>query len=223
MSTPRRRGGNPFSNLAGDVAMWAWQRVEQVGAVREHSRQASRFAAFGEHSRIAFPPAVLHGADRIEVGARTTIGPYVTLSAGMLVPLDADSEPVLTIGDRCVLGKGSSIVAHSRIRIGDDTFAGHYVYITDQNHGYEDLDVPIGQQMWRNAPVTIGAGCWLGSGSVILPGATIGRHVVVAAGSVVRGVIPDYCVVAGTPARIIRRHLPELGWVATDASGEPLA
>jgi acetyltransferase-like isoleucine patch superfamily enzyme len=50
----------------------------------------------------------------------------------------------------------------------------------------------------------------------VLPGADIGRHVVVAAGAVVTGTIPDYCVIAGAPARIIRRHDDERGWHKVD-------
>ena len=89
--------------------------------------------------------------------------------------------------------------------IGDDVFTGPYVYITDQNHGYADPDEPIGRQLPRNAAVRIGSGSWLGAGAIVLPGACIGRNVVVAAGSVVRGTVPDRCVVAGVPARIVRR------------------
>ena len=91
-------------------------------------------------------------------------------------------------------------------RVEDDVYTGPYVYITDQNHGYSDPQVPIGKQWPINAPVSIGAGSWLGTGAVVLPGATIGRNVVVAAGSVVRGNIPDHCVVGGVPARVIRRY-----------------
>ena len=53
-------------------------------------------------------------------------------------------------------------------------------------------------------PVRIGAGSWLGHGTVVLPGATIGRHVVVGANSVVRGELPDFCVAAGNPAKVIK-------------------
>ncbi len=95
--------------------------------------------------------------------------------------------------------------------IGDDVWTGPYVYITDQNHGYEDPDTPIGQQFPVNRPVSIGAGSWLGAGAIILPGARIGRNVVVAAGAVVRGDIPDQCVVAGVPAKIVREHT-KAGW-----------
>ena len=54
----------------------------------------------------------------------------------------------------------------------------------------------------------IGDGSWLGYGTVVLPGATIGRHVVIGANSVVRGEIPDFCVAAGNPAKVISRCAP---------------
>ena len=96
-------------------------------------------------------------------------------------------DPIITIGERCTLGKGIGIVGHERIEIGDDIWTGHYVYVTDQNHGYEDLDLPIGTQMWKNEPVSIGSGSWLGHGAIVLPGSRVGQHVVIAAGAVVAG------------------------------------
>jgi acetyltransferase-like isoleucine patch superfamily enzyme len=130
--------------------------------------------------------------------------------------------PVLQIGDRCVIGRGSHIVAHHSLVIGDDVFTGPYVYITDQNHGYANPDEPIGRQMPHNAAVRIGSGSWLGAGAVVLPGACIGRNVVVAAGSVVRGTVPDRCVVAGVPARVVRQYAPGGGWLRSGPSA-PLA
>jgi acetyltransferase-like isoleucine patch superfamily enzyme len=112
-----------------------------------------------------------------------------------------------------VIGRGSHVVAHQSVVIGADVFTGPYVYITDQNHGYEDPVVPIGRQLPVNAPVSIGAGSWLGTGCVVLPGAQIGRNVVVAAGAVVRGAVPDHSVVAGVPARLVRSYVPDDGWV----------
>jgi serine acetyltransferase len=60
--------------------------------------------------------------------------------------------------------------------------------------------------------VSIGAGSWLGAGVIVLPGAAIGCNVVVAAGAVVRGVVPDRCVVAGVPARVVREYVRGNGW-----------
>lgn len=145
----------------------------------------------------------------IEIGEGTLIADLVTMSAGIVPGQDLGPAAVLRIGDRCVIGRGSHIVAHESVEIGDDVWTGPYVYITDQNHGYQDPDTPIGRQQPVKRPVTIGAGSWLGAGAIVLPGARIGRNVVIAAGSVVRGEVPDRCVVAGVPAKIIREHVDE--------------
>jgi acetyltransferase-like isoleucine patch superfamily enzyme len=52
--------------------------------------------------------------------------------------------------------------------------------------------------------VVIGAGCWIGTGAIVLPGTRLGRNVAVAGGAVVRGEFPDHCVIAGVPAKIVR-------------------
>jgi acetyltransferase-like isoleucine patch superfamily enzyme len=128
------------------------------------------------------------------------------------------TNPVISIGDRCSIGRGSHIVGHLSIDIGDDVWTGPYVYITDQNHGYTDVEVPIARQWPVDAGVRIGSGSWLGAGAVVLPGATVGEHVVVGAGAVVRGDVPDRCVVAGSPARIVRRYDEAEGWVSLSAA-----
>jgi acetyltransferase-like isoleucine patch superfamily enzyme len=198
----------------GEVVQRAWDGAAHYGALGPGHRRARRFAAFGRGSMIAFPPTVVCGEGRIAIGAGTTIGPLATLSAGFPTQAGARGDPIITIGDRCMLGKGIGIVGHERIEIGDDLWTGHYVYVTDQNHGYEDLDVPIGTQLWKNRPVRIGSGSWLGHGAVVLPGTRIGDHVVVAAGAVVAGLdVPDRSVVAGVPARVVRRFVDGDGWV----------
>ena len=190
---------------------WGWREFQQAGLVTADTPAGRAFARFGRGSIMAFPPGSVFGEGGIEVGEDTLIGQLVTISAGTVPGQDLWDLTLLTIGDRCVIGRGSHIVAHESVTIGDDVWTGPYVYITDQNHGYEDPDVPIGRQCPVNRPVSIGAGTWLGAGAIILPGAEIGRNVVVAAGSVVRGVIPDRCMVAGVPATIVREHT-KAGW-----------
>jgi len=190
----------------------AWQAVRRAGVVSADTPAGRRFAAFGEGSVIDFPVGALFGEPWIVIGAGTLVGTHVTLSAGMLPGQDLGPEPVLRIGDRCVIGRGSHIVAHHSLVIGDDVYTGPYVYITDQNHGYSDPDVPIGRQWPTNTATSIGPGTWLGAGAIVLPGSCIGRNVVVAAGSVVRGHVPDHCVVAGVPAKIIRSYVAGDGW-----------
>ena len=143
------------------------------------------------------------------------IGSHVALSAGMMPGQECVTDPVVRIGDRCLIGRGSGIVGHFSIDIGNDVWTGHYVYITDQNHGYENTDLPISQQTQIERAVSIGDGSWLGAGTVVLPGANIGKHVAVGANSVVTGTLPDYCVAVGAPARVIKQYSKESGWVAS--------
>ena len=86
------------------------------------------------------------------------------------------------------------------------------MFVTDSNHGFDDPDLPIGKQLGTHQPVSIGSGSWVGQGTIILPGARIGRNVVVAAGSVVRGDVADHAVVGGVPAKVLRPvRTPEHG------------
>lgn len=194
-----------LKRAAGDVVNAAWDSVVELGAIGPDTRKGRRFGAFGKGSVICFPPATIFNERYIHIGSGTMIGPQVSLSAGMVPGQVMPLDPVLSIGDRCLIGRGSGIVAHFSIEIGDDVWTGHYVYVTDQNHDYRDVSRPISQQSQPERPVVIGAGSWLGHGTVVLPGSRIGRHVAVAAGSVVNGELPDECVAAGAPARPIRR------------------
>jgi serine acetyltransferase len=198
--------------LAWRLVHRAWRTAQRAGAITPDSPAGRQFASFGAGSIIGFPTGALYGEAWIEIGTGTLIGTHVSLSAGMLPGHQLGDQPVLQIGNGCVIGRGSHLVAHHSIAIGDDVFTGPYVYITDQNHNYTDPDVPIGRQWPSNTAVSIGSGSWLGAGAIVLPGAQIGRNVVVAAGSVVRGAVPDRCVVAGVPAKVVREYVAGDGW-----------
>lgn len=210
--------GRPFDARAwartrtADLIHRATDWVQTSAAIGPDCERGRRFRAFGEASCISYPWAAIYGEAHIEIGTGTMIGAYNTMSVGFAPGHDFGDRCVISIGDRVVLGRGSHIVGHSRIDIEDDVYTGPYVYITDQNHTYRDPDLPIGRQWPTEKPVRIGAGSWLGTNVVVLPGADIGRNVVVAAGAIVRGTIPDCSVIAGSPAKVIRRFDPELGW-----------
>lgn len=193
--------------VGGDGARWVSARWHDLAAADQHSRLGRRFGRFGAGSVITHPQGAIYGESYIHLGADTLVGPHVTLSVGMLPGQQMVTDPVIRIGDGCLLGRGTAVVGHYQIVIGDHVFTGMNVYITDQNHSYAEPDVPIGRQPPSEAPVHIGDGTWIGSGAVILPGARIGRQVVVAANAVVRGAVPDHCVVAGVPARVVRRRV----------------
>lgn len=200
--------------IKGRIVRSLWRRASHVGAIGPNSVEGKRFGRFGAASIICFPTNTIFNERYIHIGSGTMLGPHITLSAGMVPNQVCISDPVVSIGDRCLIGKGSGIVGHFRIEIGNDVWTGHHVYITDQNHGYEDLTIPISQQTMPEQAVSIGDGSWLGYGTVVLPGATIGKHVTIGANSVVTGHIPDYSVAVGVPARVVRRF--DDGWQRVD-------
>ncbi|NUP31274.1 MAG: acyltransferase [Streptomycetaceae bacterium] len=199
-------------SLVGALIHRAYAAIRKAGAISPANPAGYRFGRLGEGVSIAFPPGAIFGERWIEIGDHTLIGERVSMSCGMMPGHDLGAESILRIGGSCSIGRGSHIVAHQSIDIGEHVFTGPYVYITDQNHVYDDPDIPIGRQWPRNSPVSIGAGSWLGAGAIILPGTRLGRQCVVAGGAVVRGEFPDHSVVAGVPARVIRSYDPGKGW-----------
>ncbi|WP_103503271.1 acyltransferase [Streptomyces sp. SM14] len=208
----------PVRRLAGRAASATvhavWRRLRDAAAVTADRPGPHRFHALGRGTRLAFPQGTLFGEPWIALGDHCVIGQDVTLTAGMMPGLDLGAETGLrvSVGNGVVIGRGSHIVADAPITIGDDVFFGPYCYVTSTNHSYDDPEQPVGHQWPRAAPVTIGPGSWIGTGAVILPGARLGRNTVVAAGAVVRGEVPDHTVVAGAPARPVRRWDPTGGW-----------
>ncbi|MBV1894368.1 MAG: acyltransferase [Ilumatobacteraceae bacterium] len=198
------RVSTAVKRAAGELVIRGWEAAIELGAIGPDTRRGKRFGSIGDGSVICFPSNALFNEQYIHIGSGTLFGPQITLSAGMTPGQQMVSDTVISVGDRCLIGKGSGIVGHLEITIGNDVWTGHHVYITDQNHGYEDLSLPVSRQVMPEKPVSIGDGSWLGHGTVVLPGANIGRHVVVGANSVVTGDLPDNCVAVGAPARVIR-------------------
>jgi maltose O-acetyltransferase len=136
------------------------------------------------------------------------IGRALTVD-GMPFPTKIEVRPggELRIGTGCFLNYGVDIVAGSTITIGDAVLVGPLVSIVD-----DDMHQIEPSRARRVAPITIGDDVWLGRGVIVLPGASIGDHSVIAAGSVVRGEIPARVVAAGSPAKVIRElDIPD-GW-----------
>jgi acetyltransferase-like isoleucine patch superfamily enzyme len=167
--------------------------------LRQHlfSRLAApAFAAFGRHSALE-PPVRLDGEERIVIGDEVWVGAgswLHTLGAG-----------VLEIGDGCRIAGNCTLAAAAWVRLGSDVLLARGVYVADHAHAFEDPRFPVlAQGIDRVAPVEIGDGAWLGEHVVVCPGVRIGRGAVVGANSVVTADIPDRCVAAGAPARILR-------------------
>jgi len=145
----------------------------------------------------------LHGgkkALRIGDGARLMFGAQVNVYNYR----DLDCS-FIEIGSNCVIGAGCVITGQGGVRIGNDVIIGPHALILPVDHNYESAQLPIRGQGIRPSPILIEDNVWIGGGTIILGGATIGSGSVVGAGSVVKETVPSRCVVAGNPAKVIRR------------------
>jgi acetyltransferase-like isoleucine patch superfamily enzyme len=192
-----------------------WRRfANEVAIVGPGDEYAKSFHYFGRGAALMAPQGVIYNERYLSIGDETLIGPNVCLTAGINGDQEMLSTPTVSIGRRCVIGRGSHIIGHWSIQLGDEIQTGPYVYITDQNHSYEEIDQPVGWQTPSEGAVTIGSGSWLGANVVILPGTTLGKNTTVAAGAVVRGTFPDHVVLGGVPAKVLRHYEEGEGWVA---------
>lgn len=113
----------------------------------------------------------------------------------------------LSFGSDSFIGRCSMIQASGGVEIGNDVIIGPYVKIWSSDHNFDRLDVTIQKQGHSYAKVIIEDNVWVGTGVIILKGVTIGTGAVCAAGSVIVNNVPQYTVVAGNPAKVIRSRL----------------
>lgn len=117
--------------------------------------------------------------------------------------------PLIEFGEGVAIGQNCHITCGDSIKIGAGTAITAMVTITDISHPYKDLSVSPKNAQLETSPVIIGKDCFIANGAVILPGVKIGNHCVVGANSVVcAGTFPDNCIIAGIPARIIKKYNP---------------
>ena len=122
--------------------------------------------------------------------------------AHVVVKHNADISPHISIGDRSELGTRCMI--HGNVSIGKNVLMGPDVKIFSRNHIYQSLAVPIKDQGKISRPTVIGDDVWIGANVIIFPGVAVGDHVVIGAGAVVTKNVPDYAVIAGNPAQIVK-------------------
>jgi acetyltransferase-like isoleucine patch superfamily enzyme len=112
----------------------------------------------------------------------------------------------VTIGDNSAVGAYAFLGGQGGIMIGNNVIMGPKVNIFSENHGFDDLSLPIRLQPTTRKSVVIDDNCWIGANSTILAGVHIGQGCVIAAGSVVTKDLPINSIAAGIPARVIRQR-----------------
>tara|TARA_R110002072_G_scaffold47131_1_gene130184 strand:+ start:15606 stop:16187 length:582 start_codon:yes stop_codon:yes gene_type:complete len=159
------------------------------------------FKRYGKNSSIIFP-LNLQGMKNISIGNNVYIA-YKTYLSSM--SLTGNKKPILEIGDGTSIGNFNHIFATEKVVIGRKVLTADKVYISDNLHSYENISIPIiDQKIKQISHVEIGDGSWIGE-NVCIIGVKIGKNCVIGANSVVTKNIPDYCVAAGSPAKIIKK------------------
>ena len=164
--------------------------------------QRQKLQKFKRRTRIDVMPF-----NRFFLGANSTIEDFCTINNGV---------GAIYIGSETRIGIGSVLIGP--VNVGSNVRLAQNVVVSALNHNYSDVSKPISKQGITINEVYIGDETWIGANSVVLPGVFIGKHCVIAAGSIVTKNIPSYSVVAGNPAKVVKVYQPESNkWIRKTA------
>lgn len=156
---------------------------------------------FGKKSYIG-KPTFIEGCRHIYIGERTRIFPGIRLQAL--------GDGSIEIGDNVAIGQYAHIVAmDQKLSIGSDCAISQYSIILNVDHVISDIEHSVMDSGHVVKETKIGDGCFIGHGAVICAGTVLGKHCIVGANAVVKGHYPDYCILAGVPAKVIKRYNKE--------------
>ena len=145
------------------------------------------------------------GRQSISIHDFTYIGKDTCLTYWNII----DGNIHINIGSNCSIGAFNHITAIDKIEIGDGFLSGKWVTISDNNHGDSSIEQlkmrPGARPMTSKGPVVIGKNVWIGDKATILSGVTIGDGAVIGANSVVTKNVPEYTIVGGNPAKILKK------------------
>ena len=148
----------------------------------------------------------LIGPECIEIGDYCSFGNNLRLEAVTQYAGGSRFFPQIKFGNNVVINQNFHCTCADSLLIGDRTAITANCGIFAIIHPYDDIDLPPKDQEIKAVPVNIGSDCLIEMNSVILPGTRLGNHRVVGANSTVSGEFGDYCVLAGSPAKIIKKY-----------------
>lgn len=151
-----------------------------------------------------------HCLQYISVGKNVIIGKNVTLTAWDDFH-GQQFSPSIIIGNNSSIGNNSHITAINKIKIGNNVLTGKNILITDNSHGSSILEeihiAPKTRPLYSKGAVIIEDNVWIGEKCSIMPGVHIGYGCIIAANSVVTKDVPSYCIVAGIPAKVVKKMI----------------
>lgn len=165
------------------------------------------YGKIGKKTYVAKQMQVINRKN-IYIGNRTRIYPNGRI--------EALNNGKIHIGDNVSIGQNAHIISHTfDLAIGNSTTISSNVFISNVNHSFEKINVSALEQECNPLKTEIGDYCFIGVGSIIMPGVKLGKNCIVGANSLVlKGVYPDYSVVVGSPARVIKKYDFDLAkWV----------
>ena len=160
---------------------------------------------FGLCKSFVDKPLRICGASNIYIYTNCSIMPLARLEAVRKFGC-CEYNGKLIIEEGVNIGQCAHIIASCELVIEKNTTLSSFVFISDCHHNYEDIETNIMKQPLDVRPIHIGEGCLIGRGVAILAGASVGKHSVIGANSVVTGKIPDYSVACGIPAKVIKKY-----------------
>jgi acetyltransferase-like isoleucine patch superfamily enzyme len=137
---------------------------------------------------------------------RLVIGRFVHIGEGTSIRCH---EGNLRIGDKVVFGRYDTVNCYLDVEIGATTIVADWAYVTDFDHNFDDITIPIKDQGIAKSPVRIGPDVWIGTKVTVLRGAFVGQGSVLAAHAVITKEVPPYSVVVGVPGRIVRNRIDD--------------
>jgi acetyltransferase-like isoleucine patch superfamily enzyme len=171
------------------------------------------YKKFGKGSIIKYPNRIWNKSN-IEIGDNVFIAENSFFAASVIFQ-DQKFNPLIKIGNNVSIGGNLIIGCVDSVVIEDDVLIADRVFISDHIHDYENVKIPIiNQKLKSKGGVLIKRGSFIGVNSVIMPGVIVGKNSVIGASSVVTKSVPDYSIVAGIPAKIIKKYDTKLGkWI----------
>lgn len=162
------------------------------------------------HARLFNRGSVIPWSCRMGAGSRIRVTDGGRLVLGENVSIGAYSDisvqfGIVEIGAGSFIGQGCILAAKESITIGEQALIAEYVSIRDQDHAI-DADGPARHDGFVCAPISIGAGTWIGAKASVLRGTTIGAGAIVGAHALVKGAVPAHAVAVGIPARVVRQR-----------------